>query len=109
MRRWKMILLPLLLIVLAAPLSAYTIYLKDGTRIVAKQKYRVDEDGKAIITLQNGTQTFIKSSEIDVDWKKRRLLSATKAKRVSMPNRWRDPPSACKIGSLGMSIRDPLT
>ncbi len=67
MRRWKMILLPLLLIALAAPLSAYTIYLKDGTRIVAKEKYRVDEDGKAIITLQNGTQTFIKSSEIDVE------------------------------------------
>lgn len=50
----------------AAPLAAYTIYLKDGSRVVAKSRYRVEE-GKAIITLQSGTQTFIDASEIDVE------------------------------------------
>jgi hypothetical protein len=49
----------------AGPLLAYTIYLKDGSRLIAREKYRV-EDGRAIIVLQNGTQTFIEASEIDV-------------------------------------------
>lgn len=52
-------------LLLAAPLSAYTIYLKDGQTILAKGKYKV-ENGRAIITLPNGTQTFLKVSEIDV-------------------------------------------
>lgn len=55
-----------LLVLAAAPLAAYTIYLKDGSRVVAKTKYRVEE-GKAIITLQSGTQTFIDASEIDIE------------------------------------------
>ena len=52
-------------LVLAGPLSAYTIYLKDGQTIIAKGKYRL-EKGRAIITLPNGTQTFLNASEIDV-------------------------------------------
>ena len=65
MRRLK--LLPILLLALATvgPLFAYTIYLKDGSTLIAREKFRVEE-GKAIITLQNGTQTFIDASEIDV-------------------------------------------
>lgn len=50
---------------LASPLAAYTIYLKNGQTIQAKGKYRIDKD-KAYITLSNGQQTFIKASEIDV-------------------------------------------
>jgi hypothetical protein len=50
---------------LAAPAAAYTIYLKDGSRIVSRDKYRVEGD-RALIVLENGTQTFIKASEIDV-------------------------------------------
>jgi hypothetical protein len=48
----------------AAPASAYTIYLKDGSRIVAKEKYVV-RGNLALITLPSGTQSSIAASEID--------------------------------------------
>jgi hypothetical protein len=56
----------LLALLVAAPLLAagYTIYLKDGSHVVAKEKYRI-ENGRAIITLLNGTQTFVPASQID--------------------------------------------
>ena len=66
MHRLKIIIVSLLLAALSGPLLAYTIYLKDGSRLIAREVYRV-QDGKAIITLQNGTQTFIDASEIDVE------------------------------------------
>ena len=66
MRRPTLLLTSLLSLILVVPLEAYTIYLKDGSTLVAKEKYRV-EDGKALIVLQNGTQTFIAASEIDVE------------------------------------------
>lgn len=66
MYRPKTALICLLVLALAAPLSAYTIYLKDGSTLIAKEKHRV-EDGKALIVLQNGTQTFIDASEIDIE------------------------------------------
>jgi len=47
------------------PLAAYTIYLKDGKTVQAKSKYVV-RDGKAYITLPNGTQSFLDAKEIDV-------------------------------------------
>lgn len=65
MFRSRFALICLVILALTAPLSAYTIYLKDGSTLIAKEKYRV-EDGKALIVLQNGTQTFIDASEIDV-------------------------------------------
>lgn len=43
---------------------AYTVYLKDGTKLVARDKYKV-QNGLALIVLQNGTQTSIQLSEID--------------------------------------------
>ena len=57
--------LALILLLVAAPLAAYTIYLKDGSRLIAKEKYTLDGD-RALIVLQNGTQTFLAASEIDV-------------------------------------------
>ncbi|MFY9822442.1 MAG: hypothetical protein WAM82_13745 [Thermoanaerobaculia bacterium] len=45
--------------------SGYLVYLKDGHTIAAKEKYTVDK-GKAIITLLNGTQTFIPLDQVDV-------------------------------------------
>lgn len=59
--------LAILLLLVTAPLFAagYAIYLKDGSRIVAKQKYTVDK-GRAIIILLNGTQTFVPLSQLDV-------------------------------------------
>ncbi len=49
-----------------APLAAlgYVIYLKDGSTVTAKGKYRI-ENGRAIITLPNGTQSFIPANQID--------------------------------------------
>jgi hypothetical protein len=57
--------LALILLLVAAPIAAYTIYLKDGSRLIAKEKYTLDGD-RALIVLQNGTQTFLAASEIDV-------------------------------------------
>lgn len=59
--------LAILLLLVAAPLFAagYAIYLKDGSRIIAKQKYTVDK-GRAIIILLNGTETFVPLSQLDV-------------------------------------------
>jgi hypothetical protein len=55
----------LALLVAAAPTLAYTIYLKDGSRIVARDKYEVEGD-LAIITLPSGTKSSIPVTEIDV-------------------------------------------
>lgn len=65
MRRATTTLFALALALVAVPLSAYTIYLKDGSKIVAKEKYEVEGD-RAIITLLNGTQSFLDQDEIDV-------------------------------------------
>lgn len=67
MRHLRLRRLSILIFLVAAPLFAagYAVYLKDGSRIIAKQKYRV-ENGRAIITLLNGTQTFVPMSQIDV-------------------------------------------
>lgn len=54
----------LLCLLLASPLTAYVVVLKDGSKIVADKEYEV-RDGKAIITLPNGTETFIDAGEID--------------------------------------------
>lgn len=54
-----------LALLLAVPAAAYTIYLKDGSKLVARDRYTV-EDGTAYIVLLNGTTTFIDASEIDV-------------------------------------------
>lgn len=45
--------------------AGYTIFLKDGSNLIAKQKYTI-ENGRAIITLLNGTQTFLRADQIDV-------------------------------------------
>ncbi len=52
-------------LLLAGPLAAYTVVLKDGKQIIAKEKYRI-ENGKAIIILPNGTRTAMDAREIDV-------------------------------------------
>lgn len=63
MRRF--ILFTLIASLITGPVLAYTIVLKDGSTIIARQKYRVEGE-RAIITLQNGTQTFLALKEIDV-------------------------------------------
>lgn len=62
-------LLALLALVAAASLllaaAAYTIVLKDGSTLQAKEKYTV-KNGRAVITLLNGTQTSVSVDQIDV-------------------------------------------
>jgi|CXWL01.1.fsa_nt_gi hypothetical protein len=48
----------------AAPALAYTIYLKDGSTITAKEKYRV-ENGRVIFTMANGAAGALRLSELD--------------------------------------------
>lgn len=48
----------------AGPLLAYTIYLKDGSSLQAKEKYKVVGE-RALITLPNGNQTFLALKQID--------------------------------------------
>lgn len=55
----------LMAVLAAGPLAAYTIYLKDGSTIQAKGKYRI-EGNRAYIVLPNGTQSFIDARQIDV-------------------------------------------
>jgi hypothetical protein len=45
--------------------AAYTIFLKDGSSLVARQKYTV-QNGRAIIILLNGTETFVALDKIDI-------------------------------------------
>lgn len=65
MRSARTLLVAGLLALLAGPLFAYTVILKDGTKLVAKERYRVQGD-QAIIVLPSGTRTSIAVSEIDV-------------------------------------------
>ncbi len=45
--------------------AAYTIILKDGSSLIARQKYTV-QNGRAIIILLNGTETFVALDKIDI-------------------------------------------
>lgn len=55
----------LLFVLLAVPGFAYTVILKDGSKVQAKKKYRIS--GKnAVITLVNGSESFLPLAEIDI-------------------------------------------
>jgi len=54
----------LLALAVAAPASAYVIFLRDGSKIIAAKKFEVQGD-QAIITMPNGTRTSIDVVEID--------------------------------------------
>ena len=53
------------LLLFAGQASAYTIFLKDGSRVQAREKYRVAGD-KAIIVLPSGSMTELPLARIDV-------------------------------------------
>lgn len=53
------------LLAVAGGADAYTVYLKDGARILAKEKYEIVGD-KAYIVLPSGTRSVIDADEIDV-------------------------------------------
>ncbi len=50
----------------AAPASAYIVFLKDGSQIQTKEKYRIEGD-QAILILPSGTPASYAASEIDVE------------------------------------------
>lgn len=92
--------------------KAYTIILKDGSTIFAKEKYRIEKD-RAIITQLNGTQTFVRADQIDVA----RTEAANRegyGNAVVLPGAARDvgttvaPPKENVLGDLvrGTSPRD---
>jgi hypothetical protein len=54
-----------LLLLLAVPGFAYTVVLKDGSKVQAKKKYRIVGD-KAMITLVNGSESFLLLAQIDI-------------------------------------------
>ncbi len=56
----------LLLLLLPASAGAYTVFLKDGSQITTKEKYRIEGD-KAILVLPNGSQYFYDAAQIDVE------------------------------------------
>lgn len=60
----RVALVALVTVLAAGPLAAYTIYLKDGSTIQAKSKYRIDGN-RAYIILPNGLESFIDAKEID--------------------------------------------
>lgn len=66
MRPARALLVALAALLLAAPLFAYTVILEDGTQLIAKEKPRVEGD-RVIITLQNGTETFLPADEVDFE------------------------------------------
>jgi hypothetical protein len=62
---WITALAAVVVLALAATAGAYTIYLKDGSTIIAKEKYEI-RGAKAFITLPSGTRTVLDAAEIDV-------------------------------------------
>src|SRR5689334_16738430 len=54
-----------LLVLAAGPVHAYTIYLKDGSSIEAREKYTV-QGNTAVIIMTNGSQSRLPMSQIDV-------------------------------------------
>lgn len=65
MRRKAPALLTVLTLLLAAPLAAYTLYLKDGRTLNIKGKPRI-VNGRALVTLPNGTEAALDPAQIDM-------------------------------------------
>ncbi len=64
MRRTAPALLTVLALLLAAPLAAYTVFFRDGRTLQTKDKPRI-VNGRAVVTLLNGTQASFDPKDID--------------------------------------------
>jgi hypothetical protein len=64
MRRIIPVFVAVLALLLVAPLAAYTIYFKDGRTLNIKGKPRI-VNGRAVVTLLNGTQASFDPAQID--------------------------------------------
>ncbi|MEM7353298.1 MAG: hypothetical protein AAF657_21055 [Acidobacteriota bacterium] len=54
------------LLALSLPAWGYVVFLKDGSKIDTKEKYRIEGD-RAILILPSGTEAFYDASQIDVE------------------------------------------
>jgi hypothetical protein len=95
-----------LALLLAAPAAAYTVFLRDGSKIAAREEYVIEGD-KAIITLQNGTRTSISASEIDVERTRRANQTALGAAELlddgsttALPTTAAPPPKRERLSDL---------
>jgi hypothetical protein len=61
----RVLALALVLAILASPAVAFTIFMKDGSTVIAKDDFRIEGEN-ALITLQNGTETILPLAEIDI-------------------------------------------
>lgn len=52
------------LVLFTAPAWGYVVFLKDGTQIITREKYRRDGE-RVYLILQSGVETFIDASEVD--------------------------------------------
>lgn len=50
---------------LATPVLGYIVFLKDGSQVQTKEKYRIEGD-QAVLVLPSGTETSISADEIDI-------------------------------------------
>jgi hypothetical protein len=88
----------LIMIPMMMAAAGYVIYLKDGSTVTAKEKYRI-ENGRALITLLNGTQSFIPASNIDV----KRTEEANKTGHGSAVVL---PGAPQEVGTAGPGVKD---
>lgn len=101
----------LAILVASWTVAAYVVILRNGTRIVAREKYQV-KGPNALITLKNGTLTSVPLSQIDVEYTEK-LNSRNLGDAI--PLDWVDPvmkpvPTATptpKVATLG-TIRSGL-
>src|SRR5262245_16021416 len=90
--------LTLALLLLSAPAFAYIVFLKDGTQVSTKEKYRVEGD-RAVLVLRSGTETFIDLAEIDIakteevnkiDFGTAKLIEGGEVKELATETRFED-------------------
>jgi hypothetical protein len=102
-----------LLLPWASPLGAYTIYLRDGSTIVADKEYEL-RNGNAIITLPGGTQTSLPIEEIDVprtqaanqtDYGNAKVLDGVAQDDLTVDQRERKPTLSDLAATRGMVPR----
>lgn len=65
-RARSVLLLAGLLLMVAPAALAYVIVFKDGSTLVAKERFEIDGD-RALVTLQSGTQTVLPLEDIDLE------------------------------------------
>ena len=73
-KTWTVAVIGVLLAFVSASASAYTIYLVDGSTIIAKKKYELDGD-RVLITLPSGTTSFIEKAQVDFERTERANLA----------------------------------